>query len=176
MCKCIDFTAQLAEKFPWNNMTNEVDGTIFSGAFSEENELFWVRLNEALELHKESAPLRCAEILDFIGRFANYCGGDITLSHYRNTDFAGLVLQYYEEAVKQGAALSVMQVLILKDITFEARYQPKLYERSRNVLAAVNVKLIYVSNAEVEKQYVHGYHYLWRSKEAYEKFVSYFGL
>ena len=161
MCKLVDFTAQLAEKFPWHIMETEVDGTIFSNVFAEEGELFWSRLNEVLELHKEADPLRCAAIFDFIGRYANRRPKDVTLSHYRNMTLSGLVLQYYAEAVKQALPLSVMQVLTLMNITFEARFKPELYERARNVLAGVEPRLIYVGDAELEKRYVAAYCYLW---------------
>lgn len=176
MCQLINFAAQLAEKFPWNNLETEVDGTIFSEAFGEENELFWVRLNEVLELHKEEAPLRCIEILDFVGRHAVRRFGDITLCHFRYTDFSVLVLQYIAEAVKQEQPLSVLQLLMLMDIIFEARTEPELNKNARKVLASVNPKLIYVSNPEIEKRYLYGYQYLWKDIKQFRVFAARFNL
>lgn len=178
MCKLIDFTAQLAEKFPWNNIEKEVDGTIFKGVFWEEDsELFWVRLNEVLELYKEKAPLRCTEILDFIGKCGNWRRADeVSLAHYKNSSFAGLVLQYFAEAVEQRQVLSVLQFLILMDIVFESRNTPKLNQRARQVLAEVNSKLISVSNAELEGEYCHAYHYLWDNNSQYKIFAAHYNL
>ena len=177
MCKCIDFTAQLAEKFPWNNLEKEVDGTIFKNVFWEEDsELFWVRLNEVLELHKEEAPLRCVDILDFIGRNAIGRPDDITLCHYRYTDFSTLVLQYFAEAVKQRRVLSVLQFLMLMDIVFESRNEPGLNQRARQVLAEVNSKRISVCNAELEGEYCRGYHYLWDNNGQYKIFAAHYNL
>lgn len=179
MCHCIDFTAQLAEKFPWNNMEKEVNGKIFEKVFfAEENELFWVRLNEVLELHKEDNPLRCAEILDFIGRYANHRPNEVTLSHYKNADLSALTLQYLESAVRQKMPLSVLQCLIILDIAFECSNQrnQKGYERCVAVWRQLLQKNIQVKNAIQEREYLHNYSYLWRNKSQYEAFASAFDL
>ena len=179
MCKLIDFTAKLAEKFPWDNMEKEADGTIFKGVFWEdENELFWIRLNEVLELYKEKAPLRCAEILDFIGRHAVERSDDITLCHYRNSCFAGLTLQYLESAGKQNMKFSMLQCLIVLDILFEAANQKnkQLYEHGLKVVRLLKLDNISVVDAELEKKYFRGYHYLWRNKQRYEAVGARFGL
>lgn len=157
-------------------MEAEVEGTIFNDAFGEENELFWVRFNEVLELHKEEAPLRCIEILDYVGRYANRRPNDVTLSHYRNVDFSAVVLQYFAEAVEQRQVLSVLQFLMLLDIVFESRYEPKLNRRARQVLTEVNSKLITVSNAALEREYCRGYHYLWDNNSQYNIFITHYKL
>lgn len=172
MCKLIDFTAKLAEKFPWDNMEKEVDGTIFEYVFWEdENELFWVRLNEVLELYKEKNPLRCAEILDFIGRCGNWrCADEVSLAHYKNPSFAGSVLQYLESAGEQNMKFSMLQCLIVLDILFEAANQKnrQLYERGVKVMRLLKIDNISVVDAELERKYFRGYHYLWNNKQKYE--------
>ena len=179
MCKCIEFTAQLAEKFPWNNMETEVDGKIFGEVFwTDEYENFWVRLNEVLELHKERNPLRCVEILDFIGRNANHRPNDVTLSHYKNSSLSPLSLQYLEEAVKQGLEISVFHCLIIMDIWFEAANQKNqtLFDKAVNVMQQLDTEKVVVKNQEAESEYFHAYSHLWRDRESYKSFTQRWGL
>ena len=161
MEKLKKFCTELAEKFPWYDMENHVNAKIFAIETENENKEFWDTLNKVLEAHKTENPLRCVEVIDFVGRCNNSRQPEeITLAHFGKEIVANTVLPYFEEATKQEHKFSTLDLLILLDIKFEF---PELDVDS--IICQIIPENIEVYDLDKEQEFAIGYSYLYRQYE-----------
>ncbi len=168
MEKLKSFCHTLAERFPWKDMENEVTEETFKNAIYAHDE-FWAKLNAILEPHKEESPIRCIEIIDFVGKCANLRKkDDATLAHFKNPVLAEMVLPYFSEAARQKCQLSVTQLFILLDISFE---HPKLALSVSGLMFQISPQQIVVRDEKYEKALISAYYYLYNKEVTIKKLL-----
>ena len=101
MEKLKKFCTELAEKFPWYDMENQVNAKIFAIETENENKEFWDTLNKVLEAHKTENPLRCVEVIDF---FLTVAGCSVKI--FKRNVF---LFQYRSYAFEHGGKLTEQQ-------------------------------------------------------------------
>lgn len=162
------FCQNLAERFPWKDMENEVTEETFKNVAYVHDE-FWTNLNSTLESHKEREPIRCLEVIDFVGKCANFRKkNDATMAHFKNPVLAEMVLPYFSEAVRQKCQLSVTQLFILLDISFE---HPKLALSVSGLMFHTSPQQIVVRDEKYEKALISAYYYLYNKEVTIKKLL-----
>lgn len=167
------YCEELAVRFPWKDMENTVEEENFKSVMFVYKE-FWKNINSTLAPHKEKNPIRCIEIIDFVGKCANLRKkNDATLAHFKSPMLAEMVLPYFSEAVRQKCNFSVTQLFILLDISFE---HPNLRVPVENLLTRIAPDQIFVKDKKVEKELLNSYYYLYRKEVMIKQIVHKLGL
>ena len=167
------FCHTLAERFPWKDMEDELTEETFKNAIYAHDE-FWAKLNAILEPHKEESPIRCIEIIDFVGKWENRRTKDeATLAHFKNDKVVEIILPFFLEAVKQKCNISVTQLFILLDISFE---HPKLAPSVCSAMLYISPQQIVVKNEKYEKELISDYYYLYRKETPIKYILKQLGL
>ena len=134
---------------------------------------FWSTLNSCLEPHKTEDPIRCIEIIDFIGKCRNLRHPeDTSLAHFKNPILTAMVLPYCEEAAKQKLNFSVFELLILLDIKFEF---PAL-NKTNSIICQIMPQNIVVKDLAKEKDYAKQYGYLYHNNKSISKLFKKLGV
>lgn len=174
-----EFLSALAENFPFMGIEKQVDGKIFADIFEKstnglmsfcgrpmlsdvETSDFFLQLEKTLDVHAEKNPLRCVDIVCFIGINAVLRPNDLTLCYLRSKSIAMLVTKYLQRAIEKGNHLTLKHCLLLANMAFEHRKKEAGEVIEKELLPKVVPENVYVLSREHEMALLESYRYVWK--------------